>query len=166
MVRRAGVNVSPSSPTMTGWVWGVIIVVVVGPPGMVVVVVTGQLPALQASQQLGTSCTQAAPSLRRLAFSGVRLDGALGDAFRRGSTARDEARSAARRLGSTPVDGVPALLRQASARHRQLRHAGNTFDVLPVTCRGRAGQLRVSHRARGSGGGGIGAGSVSHGRPE
>src|SRR5437879_13539311 len=66
MVRRAGVNVSPSSPTMTGWVWGVIIVVVVGPPAIVVVVLTGQLPALQASQQLGTSCTQAAPRLGAL----------------------------------------------------------------------------------------------------
>jgi len=46
----------------------VIIVVVVGPPGMVVVVLRGQLPALQASQQLGTSCTQAAPPLGALHF--------------------------------------------------------------------------------------------------
>ena len=44
---------------MTVWVWGAIVVVVV-PPGMVVVVLRGQLPAPQASQQLGTSCTQAA----------------------------------------------------------------------------------------------------------
>ena len=37
------------------------VVVVGGPPGMVVVVATGQLPALQASQQLAARPTQAAP---------------------------------------------------------------------------------------------------------
>src|SRR5690242_18299977 len=60
MVRSAGVKVRPSCPTMTVWVCGAI-VVVVGPPGIVVVVLTGQLPAPQASQQLATRCTQAAP---------------------------------------------------------------------------------------------------------
>ena len=59
----------PSCPTMTVWVWGAIVVVVVGPPAMVVVVLRGQLPALQASQQLGTSCTQAAPLLGAVHFA-------------------------------------------------------------------------------------------------
>jgi len=53
---------------MTVWVCGPIIVVVVGPPAMVVVVLSGQLPAPQASQQLGTSCTHAAPLLGALHF--------------------------------------------------------------------------------------------------
>src|SRR5439155_22725738 len=68
MVRRAGMKFRPSCPTMTVWVWGAIVVVVVGPPAMVVVVLRGQLPALQASQQLGTSCTQAAPLLCSVHF--------------------------------------------------------------------------------------------------
>jgi hypothetical protein len=55
---------------MTVWVWGPIIVVVVGPPGMVVVVLIGQLPAPQASQQLGTSFTQAPPLLGAVHFPG------------------------------------------------------------------------------------------------
>src|ERR1700747_610167 len=68
MVRSAGVNVRPSSPTMTVWVCGAIVVVVVGPPGIVVVVLTGQLPALQASQQLATRCTQPAPPFGAVHF--------------------------------------------------------------------------------------------------
>ena len=63
----------PSCPTMTVWVWGAIVVVVVGPPAMVVVVLRGQLPALQASQQLGTSCTQAAPLLGAVHFAASGL---------------------------------------------------------------------------------------------
>jgi len=58
---------------MTVWVWGAIIVVVVGPPAMVVVVLSGQLPAPQASQQLGTSCTQAAPLLGAVPFVACAL---------------------------------------------------------------------------------------------
>src|SRR5438093_13574604 len=73
MVRRAGVNVRPSCPTMTVWIWGPIIVVVVGPPGVVVVVLTGQLPAAHASQQLGMSCTQAAPLLGAVHFVACAL---------------------------------------------------------------------------------------------
>jgi len=58
---------------MTVWVWGPIIVVVVGPPGVVVVVLTGQLPAAHASQQLGMSCTQAAPLLGAVHFVACAL---------------------------------------------------------------------------------------------
>jgi len=68
------VKVRPSCPTMTVWVWGAIVVVVVGPPGMVVVVLRGQLPALQASQQLGTSCTQAAPLLGAVHFVSALME--------------------------------------------------------------------------------------------
>jgi hypothetical protein len=53
---------------MTVWVCGAIVVVVVGPPGIVVVVLTGQLPALQASQQLATRCTQPVPPFGAVQF--------------------------------------------------------------------------------------------------
>jgi len=108
----------------------------------------------------------ACASLRRRAFSGVRLDRALRDALRGRPTAGNEAGPAAGRLGGAMDDGAPALLRQASARHRRLRRHDSTLDVLPVTRRRRAGALRVNHGACGSDDGGVGARSVSHARRE
>src|SRR6185436_1137531 len=71
MVSLAGANVSaPPSPTMTVCVRGPSIVVVV-PPAMVVGVVAGQLPAPQASQQLGTVPMQAAPPMGGAHFAAL-----------------------------------------------------------------------------------------------
>src|SRR5579883_3233103 len=66
MVRFAGLNVSPPSPTMT---------VCVRAPGTVVVVVvgSGQEPWLQASQQLGAVPTQAPPPLGALHLLALAL---------------------------------------------------------------------------------------------
>src|SRR3989442_14881317 len=110
MVRRAGVNVSPSSPTMTGWVGGDHR--------------RGRRAARDGRRGAERAAASAAgittardvlhagcPSFRRPTFCGVRLGGALPDALRRGPTARNEARPAAGRLRGALEDGAPALLR-------------------------------------------------------
>lgn len=80
-----------------------------------------------------------------------------------GDTAGDEPRLPAGRVRRAPDDGALALLGQAAARDRCLRHAGHAVDVLPVIRRCRAGTLHVPFRSRGSDGRCVGTGGLSDG---